>query len=133
MFGAKKKIVFLLAIVIIASSIASARAELKNKDQLNEIAATINSCTIISSPGTYTLSKDLLANTTPCIAITSSNVTLDGAGHLLDGRNSTIAIDVYNPQTALTNVNIKNMRLYYWFYAIRYRATTLSTLSNNHI
>src|SRR5574341_111831 len=107
----------------------------------NAEAATISSCTTISTPGTYTLTTDLLGVTginpgvvgNPCIWITSSDVTIDGAGHLLDGQNRDTAITAYNPQTALTNVNIKNMIITDWSVGIRYQVTILSNLSNNEI
>ncbi len=104
----------------------------------NAEAATISSCTNISAPGTYTLTSDLLKKTgNPCILITSSDVTIDGAGHLLDGNKSSnaaiAAIKAYSQQTALTNVNIKNLRITNWTYGIYYKATILSNLSNNDI
>lgn len=97
-------------------------------------AATISSCRTISAPGTYTLTKNLIGMTgNPCITITSSDVTIDGAGHLLDGQNSGTGILAFNPQTALTNVNVKNLIITDWTYGIHYQATVLSTLSNNDI
>src|SRR5512143_1302045 len=58
----------------------------------------IGTCTNISSPGTYALTADLtgapvsspeILNGTACIKINSSGVTLDCAGHTLDGTGST--------------------------------------------
>ena len=102
--------------------------------QVSATAGPINSCVMISSPGTYTLSGDILGSTSnPCIYITSSDVTLDGAGHMINGQNSNVGIYAYNPQTALSNVTVKNTIITNCTLGIYYRATILSNLTNNEI
>ncbi len=102
--------------------------------QVFATAGAINSCIVISSPGTYTLNADILGSTSnPCIYITSSDVTLDGAGHMIDGQNGNTAIYAYNPQTALSNITIKNTIITDWTYGIYFRATILSNFTNNEI
>jgi PGF-CTERM protein len=49
-------------------------------------ATTIDSCTVVDSPGSYRLAGDLAGGTDgPCIEITASDVVLDGAGHTIAG------------------------------------------------
>lgn len=46
----------------------------------------ISSCVVISSPGSYVLQNDIINSTnSTCIEITSSDVTFDGAGYMIDG------------------------------------------------
>lgn len=101
----------------------------------NAGAATISSCgTTISTPGTYLLNADILDSAVnPCILITASDVTIDGNGHFIDGKDTGTAIYSYNPQTALSHVNIRNMKLTDWAYGVYYRATIDSELTNNNI
>lgn len=98
-------------------------------------AGTIGACGVtISTPGTYTVSTDITDNThDPCILVTSSDVTIDGGGHTINGVDARTGILSYNPQTALSRVNIRNLRLSDWSQAIRYRATIDSEIRNNYI
>ncbi len=97
-------------------------------------AISTSSCTTISSPGTYVLTADVIDSPADaCFIITSSDVTLDGNGHTIDGtdRWTTFGVFVHNPDTALTNINIKNLRVLDWSYGIYYKAAINGVISNN--
>ena len=73
-------------------------------------AVDINSCTVISSPGTYRLIQDISSSATVCIQITSSDVTLEGGGHTITSTAGG-GIEVYNPSVTLSNITIRNVTL----------------------
>ncbi|RJT06537.1 NosD domain-containing protein [Halococcus sp. IIIV-5B] len=68
---------------------------------------TIDSCTTIDSPGTYTLSADLSADST-CIRIAASDVTLDGNGHTIEGGSSGVGVEASGDST-LSGVTVKKV------------------------
>ncbi len=97
-------------------------------------AVTINTCTKITTPGTYTLGADIIDSPADmCIIIASNDVTLNGNGHTIDGadRWTTFGIYVHDPETALKNVSIKNVKVTDWSYGIYYKAAILGTISNS--
>ncbi len=96
-------------------------------------ATPISSCTMISSPGTYVLSQNIVnSNVSKCIEITSSDVVFDGAAYTIDGIDnaSTYGIYVLNPIT-LTNVSVKNVKVTDWSYGIYYENTINGNIDNN--
>src|SRR3989344_8638188 len=75
------------------------------------IETTISSCTIISAPGLYTLTTNIInSSAVVCINITASNVIFDGAGYMIDGVDAinTYGVHVHNSSIALTNTTVKN-------------------------
>ena len=94
----------------------------------------VSSCTIISAPGVYTLTTNILnSSATKCIEITSSNVILDGAGYTIDGidNSSTYGVYVYNSSTTLTNVTVKNLVITDWWNGILFQNVQNGSISNN--
>ena len=90
-------------------------------------AASINDCTLISSPGYYSLSKSILNTATkPCINITASNVTLEGNGYTVDGVDSGSGVYIYN-SSGIKSITIRNLTLTDWSYGVYiYNATNIS-------
>jgi nitrous oxidase accessory protein NosD len=76
----------------------------------------ITSCQIISAPGNYRLTSDILNPTaTNCIEITADDVTLDGQGHTIDGNGSgTYGIYISRASAYDTNITIKNCTVRNW-------------------
>ena len=64
-------------------------------DEASAANHTIDSCTTITSPGSYELTDTVTAsNTSACVEIAASDVTLDGNGNTVDGySNNTIGSD----------------------------------------
>jgi parallel beta-helix repeat protein len=80
-------------------------------------AIPITDCTVIDSPGVYELQNDIINATTGCITISSSNVTFDGRGHVIDGgMNFGPAVLIKNiiPPFYITNVTVKNLEVRNW-------------------
>jgi parallel beta-helix repeat protein len=79
-------------------------------------ATTITGPTVISSPGTYVLAKDITGGKSPAITVQSSGVTLDGNGHTIRGKDASgsFGILVNKGGKTLTDVTIKNVRLQDW-------------------
>lgn len=97
-------------------------------------ATQIDSCTTISSNGTYVLNQSIVnSGATSCIYITASNVTFDGQGYTIDGVDavSTFGVYVYNSTTTLTNVSIKNLTVTDWNYGIYYLNAQNGKIINN--
>jgi parallel beta-helix repeat protein len=99
-------------------------------------AVDINSCTVISTPGTYTLTSDINDSTAvKCIQITSSDVTLEGGGHTIVGGSTASSRGIYvnNPSQQLTNVVIRNVTLSSWGNGIVFENVDNSRIRNNII
>ena len=76
----------------------------------------INSCQVIDSAGEYRLTTNIWGATGTCFKITSSDVSFDGNGYLIDGDGSTnahYAIEV-NGGGWLNNVDVRNFRATDW-------------------
>jgi len=96
----------------------------------------ISSCTIISTPGLYTLTTNILnSDAAKCIEITSSNVVFDGAGYTIDGLdaiNTGYGVYVYNSSTTLNNIIIKNLVITDWYVGITYQNAQNGSIANNN-
>jgi parallel beta-helix repeat protein len=77
-------------------------------------ATSITGPTVISSPGTYVLAKDIAGGNSPAIWIQSSGVTIDGNGHTIRGAGGSYGILVNRDGTTLTGVTIRDVRLEDW-------------------
>ncbi|MEK6953463.1 MAG: NosD domain-containing protein [Candidatus Micrarchaeota archaeon] len=98
--------------------------------------ANVNSCTIISTPGTYVLTTNIInSSATVCISITSSNVFFDGGGYAIDGNDTsnTFGIYVYNSSIAVTNVTVKNLVVTDWYNGIYYQNSNNGSITNNTV
>ncbi len=86
-------------------------------------ATTITGPTVISSPGTYVLAKDITGGKSPAIWVQSSGVTIDGNGHTIRGSDAggSFGILVQKGGKTLTGVTVKNVRLQDWYDGIYFR------------
>ena len=86
-------------------------------------ATTITGPTVISSPGTYVLAKDITGGSSPAIQVQSSGVTIDGKGHTIRGKDASgsFAILVNKGGKTLTGVTIKNVRVQDWYDGVYFR------------
>jgi PGF-CTERM protein len=82
---------------------------------------TIDGCTTIDSPGTYTLTRDVIdTDNSTCIHINSSDVVFDGGGHTIDAWefNSAYGVWVANRTASGTerteNVTVRNVVVTEW-------------------
>ncbi len=89
------------------------------------VSSEITECVEIVSPGTYTLQYDLTSEES-CIKITSSDVVLDGNGHIIarleagETALEGVGVDVQEGDQRLSNVTIKNVTLQNWADAVRF-------------
>jgi beta propeller repeat protein/parallel beta-helix repeat protein len=78
----------------------------------------ITSCTVITVPGHYTIGADIVDSGCPvAIDIRSSDVLLDGLGHLVDGRDTAGSTGIRvtaDPDVPRRNVQVRNVRLTDW-------------------
>ncbi|WP_240145689.1 NosD domain-containing protein [Halococcus salsus] len=96
-----RRVTFLAVLVVVAA--ASVGAGVVGAQS----GTAVDSCTTIDSPGTYTLSADLSADST-CIRIAASDVTLDGNGHTIEGGSSGVGVEASGDST-LSGVTVKNV------------------------
>lgn len=78
---------------------------------------------VITKPGYYLLMNDIQhTDEVVCIDIRSSDVTFNGNGHTISGRNvfNTYGVSVYQPSTRLERVTITNLATADWFYGISF-------------
>jgi len=95
----------------------------------------ISSCTNITAPGEYVVTTGLLSGSTACIAITSSNIVLDGQGNSIQGINAYYhyGIYVYNDSLRLTNVTIRNVYVYSSFDGIYFWNVDYSSIEDSTV
>jgi len=98
-------------------------------------ATPITSCTAISSPGEYVLTRSIIDSQSNCIYITSSDVVLDGAGYTIDGRDKSNinGVYVYNSTTKLSNITVKNLKVTDWDHGIYFSNTQDGSIANNTV
>ena len=97
-------------------------------------AVNISSCAVIATPGTYTLTGSISNSTaTNCIQITSSNVTLEGAGYTIDGTSTsgTRGVYVYNSSQQLSNVVVRQLTLTGWGTGVAFESVVNGLIENN--
>ena len=78
---------------------------------------------VITRPGYYLLMNDIQhTDEVVCIDIRSSDVTFNGNGHTISGRNvfNTYGVSVYQPSTRLERVTITNLATADWFYGVSF-------------
>ncbi len=85
-------------------------------------ATEIDSCTTVSSSGTYALAEDVRNGTVDtCLRITASDVTLDGRGHRIDGVGAFGSAGIL--VTGGSNVTVRNVAATDWDDGIRFVGT----------
>ena len=90
-----------------------------NPQNPNQITGPVK----ITTPGTYTLTKDITSLTGQIgIEIASSNVVIEGNGHTLDGTDkaNSIGVSVHSSSGALSGVTIRNLIVTDWQDGIKY-------------
>ena len=86
-------------------------------------ATSVNSCMYINDSGSYTLTTDILDNTSSCIKILADNVDFDGGGYTIDGIDEATSSGV-QAGTNYTNITVRNLTVTDWFYGISYQGTS---------
>lgn len=96
---------------------------------------------VITKPGYYLLMNDIQhTDEVVCVDIRCSDVTFNGNGHTISGRNvfNTYGVSVYQPSTRLERVTITNLATADWFYGVSYwdthdgRVNTVTTTRNQY-
>lgn len=100
-----------------ATDVAPADRIATDRPTLVQASTPITECTVIDQPGQYHLASNVSGNGT-CLAITASDVTLDGQGHAVsdaDRNHEGIGIEV-NGTGRLSNVTITDIVLDGWYW-----------------
>lgn len=91
----------------------------------------IDSCTTITESGRYKLTNDLRNVSQTCIEIRSDDVTIDGAGHTVEGTTSPFARRSAVRATDASNVLVMNLTVTNWGFAgVYFRGVTESRMKN---
>ncbi len=88
----------------------------------------LGSCSMITHPGSYVLTDDIETRQRTCLRIEADDVTLDGAGHVVDGhefRENTTGIAVTG-----RNVTVRNVTAVNWTFGIEYENASAGTVTN---
>ncbi len=93
----------------------------------------INSCgVVINEPGYYVVTADIQGGNGICIFVNTSNVTIEGGGHWLNGTSSS---DSYGISTGKghqrTNLTIKNVKFGKWWRALYLEGAINSSVFND--
>ncbi|EMA45502.1 NosD domain-containing protein [Halococcus saccharolyticus] len=91
-------------------------------------ATGVDSCRTIDASGTYVLTENVTGGDGNCLTITASNVTLDGAGHSLQGSGSGHAIHANGSSRAVENVTIRRVQTSNWTVGVFYLGVDGSTI-----
>ncbi|EMA45607.1 hypothetical protein C448_07217 [Halococcus morrhuae DSM 1307] len=91
---------------------------------------SIDSCTTIDSPGAYTLTSNLSAESGDCLRITASHVTLDGNGHGIDGGSSGVGIEVAGSDR-LSDVTVRGVHTEGFTRGILFRNVDNGTIADS--
>lgn len=124
-------VVTALAVAVTGSVVAPGEA-VPGVAAANESATAtpIDACTVVTEPGRYVLTSDVRnAEVETCIEIRADDVTLDGAGHAIDGGRlgqATVGISV-GPGSA--NVSVRNLTVSRWASGVRYEGATGGEIS----
>ena len=97
---------------------------------------TVNSCTVITQPGTYEVTSDILnSNSLSCIRVLVSDVIINGNGHTVDGTSAGTSrgVHVANDTRSLSNVTVRNLYLTNWGQGIFYNRTEKNRIEGNVI
>ena len=95
-------------------------------------ATTITGCTVIDSPGYYSLANDIIdSNSARCIEIKSNDVILDGQNHVIDGIDSSSSEGIY--AFNVSNVTVKNLIITDWGFGIVFLKVKLVKILNNTV
>lgn len=91
---------------------------------------SVNGPTVISSPGTYVLTKDISGGGSPAIWIQSSDVIFDGNGHTIDGTGASGSFGILvNGRDGLSRVTVKNVKLTDWHYGLYFKGVSNGQIS----
>jgi len=88
----------------------------------------VDSCRTIDASGTYVLTENVTGGDGNCLTITASNVTLDGAGHSLQGTGSGHAIHANGTAHAVENVTVRRVQASNWSVGVFYLGVEGSTI-----
>jgi len=132
--------VVLFVVVLVAAAPASAgfHAGGVNGDatasSVGAQVTTIDECTEIAAPGTYTLTSDIDNSTADtCFEITSDNVVLDGNGHTISGGEE-FTTGVYahgiNASARTNDVTVRDLTVSDWGTGIKFKYFEGGTISN---
>ena len=91
-------------------------------DEPNHRAVTpVDGCTVIAEPGRYVLTADVSnALVETCIAIRADDVTLDGAGHAVDGESLGQGTAGVSVAPGSANATVRNLTVSRWAFGVRY-------------
>lgn len=122
--------VLLLAVLLIFGSVPAFG------DAPDASSTSIDSCTTISTPGRYVLASDVRTETAEsCIDVRADDVTLDGRGHVIDGRKTDGRSAGNSGNTGLSvrdagNVTVRNLTATDWEVGVGFAGTTDGTVRN---
>ena len=98
-------------------------------EQGTAAAQAVDGCTTVDEPGRYTLTSDVRnATVDTCIRVTADDVTLDGAGHAVDGVGAFGSAGVL--VTAGSNVTVRNVTATDWDDGVRFTGISGATVAN---
>ena len=94
-------------------------------------AVDVTGPVVIDRPGTYVLQKDISTSEPVCIEIRSSDVTLEGNGHVISGNDisNSCGVLVHGAST-LSNVNVRNIVVRDWYFGVYYWGANQGSIRN---
>lgn len=95
-------------------------------------AVDVTGPVVIDRPGTYELQKDIISTSEPvCIEIRSSDVTLEGNGHVISGKDISNSCGVLvHGNSTLSNVNVRNIVVRDWYFGVYYWGARQGSIRN---
>ncbi|WP_049903241.1 NosD domain-containing protein [Halococcus agarilyticus] len=126
----------LVGVVVVALLAAGTLVGVAGAQSAGNGTVGVDSCRTIDSSGEYVLTANVTGGEGNCITIAASDVTLDGAGHTLEGSGSGHAIHANGTARAVENVTVRRIQTSNWTVGVFYLgvvdSTIRGTIANNN-
>jgi PGF-pre-PGF domain-containing protein/PGF-CTERM protein len=105
----------------------------QDTETLDAGVTEITGCGVVDSSGEYRLTQGVLdADTSPCIAVTASDVVVDGGGNAVDGTGIGDGTGVRVAE-GVSNVTVRNLSVTEWKVGINATGTTDVTVTGGYV
>lgn len=126
--GDRRALLIGVVVVALLAGAAAAFSGVAGAQSAGNGTVGVDSCRTIDDAGEYVLTENLTGGDGDCITITASDVTVDGAGHSLEGSGSGHAIHANGTDRAVANVTVRRVQASNWSVGVFYLGVVDGTI-----